>query len=63
MNNYVLAQSWAQANIQDRVWYCMEETDKYTLLEEQKILFGDKCYVIKSQKAYIMGNDNTWYSI
>lgn len=28
MDNYVLAQSWARANVQDRLWYCMIDTDK-----------------------------------
>ena len=28
MKNYVLAQSWNRSNVQDCLWYCMEEADK-----------------------------------
>lgn len=62
-NNYVLAQSFNKANVQDRTWYAMDETDKATLKNEQQIQFGDKVWVIKAQKLYIMGNDNTWYEM
>lgn len=63
MNNYVLAQSWARANVQDRLWYCMAEEDKDTLKEEENMNFGDKVYILASKKVYIMGNDNTWYEM
>jgi len=33
-NNYVLAQSFNKANVQDRTWYAMDETDKATLKNE-----------------------------
>lgn len=61
MNNYVLAQSFNRANIQDRLWYVMNATDLDTLKTEQTIAFGDKAYVIKTKEKYIMGNDDTWY--
>ena len=41
----------------------MEETDKDTMLLEEKISFGDKVYVIKTKMTYICGNDNTWYEM
>lgn len=63
MANYILAQSWARANIQDRLWYVMNDSDKDTLKENETIVFGDKCYVIKTQKVFIMGNDNSWYEM
>lgn len=59
--NYVLAQSFNRANIQDRLWYVMDESDLDTLKEEQAIAFGDRAYVIKTKTFYIMGNDETWY--
>lgn len=31
MDNYILAQSWARANVQDRLWYCMKDVDKTVL--------------------------------
>ena len=63
MANYVLAQSWARANTQDRLYYVMAAADLTTLKNEQKIEFGDKAYVIATKKVYIMGNDNTWYEM
>lgn len=63
MNNYVLAQSWARANVQDRLWYCMAEEDKTALAQNISVAFGDKVYVITSKKVYIMGNDNKWYEM
>ena len=63
MDNYILATNWNKSNIQDRLWYCMEEIDKDTMLLEEKISFGDKVYVIKTKMTYICGNDNTWYEM
>ena len=63
MDNYILATSWNKSNIQDHLWYCMEEADKNTMLLEENISFADKVYVIKTTKTYICGNDNTWYEI
>lgn len=63
MDNYILATNWNKSNIQDRLWYCMEETDKDIMLLEEKISFGDKVYVIKTKMTYICGNDNTWYEM
>lgn len=59
--NYTLAQSFNRANIQDRLWYVMDESDLTTLKANETILFGDKIYVIKTKAVYIMGNDNTLY--
>lgn len=61
--NYVLAQSFNRANIQNRLWYVMEDEDLDTLKEEEKIAFGDRAYVIKEKTYYIMGNDDTWYEM
>ena len=61
--NYVLAQSFNRANIQDRLWYVMEEADLDTLKTEQKIAFGDKAYAINEKTKWIMGNDDTWYAM
>lgn len=63
MDNYILAQSWNKSNVQDRLWYCMDEADKATLLANEKIAFGDKVYIIKTQKTYICGNDSKWYDM
>ena len=63
MDNYILATNWNKSNIQDRLWYCMEETDKDIMLLEEKISFGDKVYVIKTKMTYICGNNNTWYEM
>ena len=61
--NYVLAQSFNRANVQDRLWYAMDDEDLDTLKTDEKILFGDKAYVIKTKAMYIMGNDDTWYEM
>lgn len=61
--NYVLAQSFNRANIQDRLWYVMEATDLATVKANETVLFGDKAYVIKTKAVYIMGNDNIWYEM
>ena len=63
MKNYVLAQSFNRANVQDRLWYVMEAADLSTLKANEKISFGDKAYVIKAKSFHIMGNDNTWYDM
>ena len=61
--SYVLAQSFNRANVQDRLWYAMETSDLNTLKANEKILFGDKVYVIKAKTFHIMGNDNEWYDM
>lgn len=63
MDNYVLAQSFNRANVQDRLWYVMNTSDLDTLKTNEKTSFGDKAYVIKDKTFYIMGNDNTWYAM
>ena len=40
--NYILAQSFNKANVQDRLWYVMDDTDLDTLAEQEKVAFGDK---------------------
>ena len=60
---YILAQSFNKANIQDRLWYVMEEEDLQTLLDDNKVAFGDKAFVIKTAAKYICGNDATWYDM
>ncbi len=63
MDNYILAQSYNKANVQDRLWYVMDTGDLDTLAANEKIAFGDKAYVIKTKKFYICGNDDTWYEM
>lgn len=63
MGNYVLAQSFNKANIQDRLWYVMSADDLSVLKTNEKISFGDKAYVIATKKFYICGNDDTWYEM
>lgn len=63
MDNYVLAQSFNHANVQDRLWYVMEASDLNVLKTNKKVSFGDKAYVIKAKTFHIMGNDNTWYDM
>lgn len=63
MENYVLAQSWEQGNIQANIWYCMADADIATLKTKEKIVFGDKVYVINTKKTFIMGNDDVWYEM
>ena len=63
MDNYILAQSWAQANVPDRLWYCMTDDDKNALAQNENIIFGDKVYIISTKKIFIMGNDKNWYEI
>ena len=61
--SYVLAQSFNRANVQDRLWYVMETEDLDTLKTNEKILFGDKAYIIKSKAVVIMGNDGNFYDM
>ena len=61
--NYTLAQSFNRSNIQDRLWYVMDTSDLATLKANEKVLFGDKAYVIKAKKVVIMGNDDTFYDM
>ena len=60
---YILAQSFNRANVQDRLWYVMENKDLDTLKANERIAFGDKAYVIKSKTAVIMGNDGNFYEM
>lgn len=52
MDNYILAANWNKSNIQDRLWYCMEEIDKDTMLLEEKFLLAIK-YMLLKQKRLI----------
>lgn len=61
MPNYVLAQESSRANIPDRLWYAMEETDLEDIAANENIATGDKVYVIKQGKTYIFGEDSEWY--
>lgn len=61
MPNYVLAQESNRANIPDRLWYAMEETDLEDIAANENIATGDKVYVIKQGKTYIFGEDSEWY--
>lgn len=63
MKNYILAQSFNRANMQDSLWYCMDEADKDILTTEEVIVFGDKVWIIKTHTLYIMGNDGIWYEM
>ena len=63
MDNFVLAQSYNHANVQDRLWYAMDTADLDVLKTKRTIAFGDKAYVIKKKTFHIMGNDNTWYDM
>lgn len=63
MDNYVLVQSFNRANIQNRLWYVMGESDLDTLKINEKVAFGDKAYAITEKSFHIMGNDNTWYDM
>lgn len=63
MDNYILAQSQAQANVQDQLWYCMTDADKTVLTQNQNITFGDKVYIISTKQIFIMGNDGKWYEM
>ncbi len=63
MDDYVLAQSFNRANVQDRLWYVMEASGLDVLKTNEKVLFGDKAYVIKAKTFHIMGNDNQWYDM
>jgi len=47
MDNFVLAQSFNHANVQDRLWYVMDTADLDVLKVQKTIEFGDKAYVIK----------------
>lgn len=61
--NYVLVESFGRANIQNRLWYVMDQSDLDVLKANETILFCDKAYVIKTKEVYIMGNDGEWYSM
>jgi len=61
--NYTLAESFHRANIQDRVYYVMADTDLTTLKEKEHLVFGDKVLSLASKKVFVMGNDNQFYEI
>ena len=61
--NYVLVESFHRANVQDRIWYCMQTSDLATLKSDQSLQFGDKVYIIKEKKVVILGNDDEWYDM
>ena len=63
MDNYILAQDYNKANINDRLWYVMAESDLDTLLEKEDIGFGDKAYAIEEKTFHICGNDGKWYEM
>ena len=63
MDNYVLAQSWARANVQDRLWYCMTDADKTVLAQNENSAFGDKVYIVSTKQIFIIGNDGIWYEM
>lgn len=63
MDNYVLVESFHRANVQNRLWYVMEETDLATLKENGTLLFGDRVYIIKTAEYGVVGNDDKIYSM
>lgn len=64
MKNYVLASLYGHPDvIPDSLWYAMQESDLATLKAEENLKFGDKVYVIKTQKLFVMGNDDTFYEM
>lgn len=63
MDNYVLVESFHRANVQNRLWYVMEESDLATLRENETLLFGDRVYLIKNAEYGVVGSDNKIYSM
>ena len=63
MDNYVLAQSWARATVQDRIWYSMTDADTPALAQIEKNAIRDKVYIISTKQIFIMGNDGKWYEM
>lgn len=63
VKNYVLAQSFNRANVQDRIWYAMTSSDINDILANEKVEFGDKVYIIEDKAFKICGNDNQWYDM
>lgn len=63
MDNYVLVESFHRANVQNRLWYVMDESDLTTLRENETLLFGDRVYIIKSAEYGVVGNDDNIYSM
>ena len=61
--NYVLAQSFNRANVQDRLWYVMDESDLDTLKTEEKLAFGDKAYSAFFDGECLIGNDGEFYEM
>lgn len=58
---YVLAEAYGRANIQNALYYVMEEEDKAILLGSEHCCFGDKVYIIDTGNTYILGNDGKWH--
>lgn len=63
MDNYVLVESFHRANVQNRLWYVMDEADLTTLQENETLLFGDRVYIIKTAEYGVVGNDDKIYSM
>lgn len=62
MANYVLAQSWARANTQDRLWYVETMEDFADFIENENVSFGDKAYIMSEAVFLICGSEG-WYSM
>lgn len=63
MTNYILVESFHRANVQNRLYYVMEESDLDTLKSEEKLTFGDRAYAVKEKSYHVYGNDDTWYDM
>lgn len=62
MANYVLAQQWARANTQDRLWYVETTLDFAEMMQQEFFSFGDKVYVMNDASFFIRGTDG-WYNM
>lgn len=63
MSNYIKAQSWSRANIEDSTWYAQTDEDMIAICDNENISFGDKIYVIESKQIYIIGADLSPYEM
>ena len=61
MANYQLMKSWGRPNVQEREWVAQDNTAKDALLTNESLQFGDKIYVIATQKRYLIGADGQPY--
>lgn len=61
--NYVLAESWNKANIQNRVFYIMDAQNLEELKDGEALQFGDKALCIKTGIVYVFGNDGIFYQM